>query len=553
MYKHILILPDGREISSGPGTVNAIQSLTLTQAVNAGPELTLGSCCSNLMEATLLTPGGLDIAAGEKLTLLREAADGTRAKLGIFTVETPARPAPNTLKLTGFDSVAGLDKDLTAWLAACTGWPYGIQEFAQLICLECDLTYISEPDLPNGDLLIGPWMVQGVTGRQIMRWLGEITCRFVYADENGSIRLGWYRDSGKTLAPTGANCYFSLNYEDYTVEPIDRVQLQLGSGEAGAPWPPAAPGENTYVLARNPILAACGTQELEARLRAMGSDLAEVDYTPCTVSAPADPQIRPGSILRVLTPQGKTVTAWVMEKISNGRRDTYRCTGSPRRDSLTALYSRPAGLQAAQAALAGLTQSQIFSILTNQGQDQGLFLQDGKVYLNAQYILSGTFAATGEVFLEPGMEEAETIRLHLLGLSPIPQEALSRYDFNGDGEVGISDMLLARQCALGRHSLQDWSGAEKTPVTVTLEPGNPEKALRIRGTNMWGREVEYYLGFTGTNMGRILGDLILTGSIYLGEGAVVDALPAESQPGRILFLKTDTQAPWAPCQCYIGV
>ena len=35
MYKSILILPDGREISSGPGTGTAIRSLTLTQLVNS--------------------------------------------------------------------------------------------------------------------------------------------------------------------------------------------------------------------------------------------------------------------------------------------------------------------------------------------------------------------------------------------------------------------------------------------------------------------------------------------------------------------------------------
>ena len=65
MLKNLIVLPDGTEIFSGEGTVYALQSATITQRVNAGTELTLGSVCANMLEATLLTPeGGLTITTG---------------------------------------------------------------------------------------------------------------------------------------------------------------------------------------------------------------------------------------------------------------------------------------------------------------------------------------------------------------------------------------------------------------------------------------------------------------------------------------------------------
>ena len=41
-----------------------------------------------------------------------------------------------------------------------------------------------------------------------------------------------------------------------------------------------------------------------------------------------------------------------------------------------------------------LTQEQIFNILTNNGQTQGIYLQNGKVYINGSYIKSDSITAS---------------------------------------------------------------------------------------------------------------------------------------------------------------
>ena len=114
MLKSLIILPDGTELSSGIGTVNALRDVKLTQCVNAGTELTLGSVCADMIEATLLTPGGqLNVAAGTEVAFYKVDESGNRTKMGLFTLETPTRPSANTYRLTAYDRVSWLDRDLT--------------------------------------------------------------------------------------------------------------------------------------------------------------------------------------------------------------------------------------------------------------------------------------------------------------------------------------------------------------------------------------------------------------------------------------------------------
>lgn len=170
MEKSVLILPSGREISSGVAGVDAIASITLTQWVNSGQELTPGAVCAAELQAQLITPaGGLQIAAGEELILLREDESGERYPVGIFLTEKPEHPTANTMRLTAYDRVTRLDKDLTGWLAGLHQWPYTLGDFADMVCGECGLE-LAEGSLPNEDLPIQAFSAQGITGRKLLEW-----------------------------------------------------------------------------------------------------------------------------------------------------------------------------------------------------------------------------------------------------------------------------------------------------------------------------------------------------------------------------------------------
>ena len=398
MLRTIITLPDGTEISSGSGSVNAIQNSTFTECVNSGEDLTIGSACASALEVTLITPSGeLSLTAGTEIIAYKD--DGTtRTKVGVFILEKPTRPTANTMKITGYDRISKLDKDLTAWLSGLTGWPYTLTTFAGMVCGACGLTFKAS-DVPNGDFLVYQFTRSSVTGRQIMQWLGETCCRFCRATPEGEIEFAWYTDSGKTITAGGDLYYFQngLSYEDYQTAAIDAVQIRLADGENGALWPEAAEDANSYIITGNPILNLRITEDLEQVLANIKAELEGIRYTPCKVSVPANMDIRAGNTVQITDKNGKTITAYVMTKTQTGQKDTLESTGNRRRDTATAANTKPqsqAAESAAANAFAGMTADQMFNKLTDNGKIQGIFSKNGVWVVNAGVAVIENLIAT---------------------------------------------------------------------------------------------------------------------------------------------------------------
>lgn len=389
MLKTVLVLPDGQEISSGVGTYNAVRRCELTECVNDDTDLSPGSVCANQLRLELITPqGGLPIQAGQVLTLYRQDDAGVRHKLGMFITQTPERSGPNSLTLTAYDRVSLLDTDLTDWLAGLTGWPYGLLEFARLVCDACGLTLKNE-EIPNGTFPVQAFSAQGVTGRDLIRWAGQLAGRFCRADAEGDLEFAWYAPKagavgamtpkeqaitvacreGKTLVVSGgvvagqsgqnlslvapdlvADCadgaltlsvtqhagawYYGrgLRYADYAVASIEKVQLRQTEEDVGAVYPPDAGKGNACTVTGNYLAAAADPVLLQEAVKTLYEQLAGHRYTPCTVTIPASTSIHAGDILPVTDANGRSFVIYVMKKTQSGQVDTLECTGNPRRD-----------------------------------------------------------------------------------------------------------------------------------------------------------------------------------------------------------------------------
>ena len=600
MYKNLLVLPDGTEIFSGSGTKNAIKNIKATQMVNGGEELTIGSACSNMIEAALFTPGGdMNITAGDELTHYKVDAAGNRTKVGLFTVEQPTRPTPNTMKIVGYDRMAKLDKDMSAWLDSLDAWPYSVNTFASMACRACGVTFVEQDGLPNADFPIRQWKKNGATGRQIMRWLGEIVCRFVYADPDGNIRFGWYKDSGKSYTPAGENYFFagSLSYENYQVAPVEAVQIRLADNDSGAVWPMLPDGTNSYIITGNPILTAYVTEDLLTYLDVIAGELAQVTYTPCEVAVRAALDVSAGDIIHITDKNGKTFSTCVMSKITSGQRDTLSSTGSRRRDSTSAANNKSesekmaeteAVAKSAQNAAnekkrvfvsqpvppydvgdlwaqgstgdlmrcktardsgsfvssdwelatkyvdedkAGTiaqnkvnaqTQLDVFNKLTNNGQDQGIYLFDNKLYINATYIKSGKIISEGVAYLPPTYDDCIDMLRSLTFPDRYPPKDF--YDINADGEFDVEDVRLANRVYLGESQMSECAGAIATPVTVTIDPFNAEETIKLEGVNMWGKQIKMSLGVVRSRIPHIDGDCTVSGRFSVGGHLVTPSL-----------------------------
>lgn len=382
MLKTIMVFEDGTQLSSGVTGTNAIQSLTLTQSVNDQQELSLGSVCAAMAEITLITPGGgFTLPAGAEFTLYRENEQGQLYRVGIFRTEKPTRSSANTMKLTAYDRVSLLDQDLTQWLAELDAWPYSLGDFVYKVCQACGLLFVNE-QIPNGSFPVQKFTVQGVTGRQLIRWAGEAAGRFTRATADGNIEMGWYTPTGTvsyaqgnltigyedltvadgsflsdsiTVYDDGAgNVSFTLpvavedlwyyqngfRYEDYQVAPIEKVQLRQTEEDTGTVYPDSAAEGNAYIITANPLLASADARTLSGVAKTLYENLQGVTYSPCKLQLPADLRLGPGAILQLSDGNQKPVTMYVMSRRQTGQRDTLECTGSPRRDSTTAVNNR---------------------------------------------------------------------------------------------------------------------------------------------------------------------------------------------------------------------
>lgn len=419
MLKNLIVLPDGTEIASGLGAKHTIQSTTVTCSVNTGTELTPGSVCSSALEAKFFTPGGnLNISFGTEVSLYKVADDGTRTRVGLYTLEAPERPSKNTYKITAYDRVSWLDRDLTVWLSSLDGWPYSLLTFAQMVCEECLLT-LATSDIPNANFPVNKFPSSKITGRELMGYIGQLAGRFCRATADGEIEFAWYTDSGVTLTPAGDRYFFSLKYEDYQVEKIEAVQIRLADSEYGALWPEKDGGLNSYVISGNPLITVVNSDLLEY-LDVLRREIEYSIYTPCKVTLPANLDIQPGHIVRIVDTNGYLIDTYVMTKTQKGQKETLESTGSARRDSTTAVNNEETSDSelkqyanaAASAAVKNQTQLDIFNKLTNNGAIQGLFIEsDGQIYINASFIKTGSLNAD---LIQSGTMNADLIKAGIL-------------------------------------------------------------------------------------------------------------------------------------------
>lgn len=397
MLKTIMVLPDGTQISSGTGTETAIKSIELAECVNDGTELSLGSTCANMLTVSIISPNGkLTISEGDEIALYREDSAGVRHPAGLYTAQKPERTTANTLKITAFDRVCRLDKDLSQWLVELSDWPYEAYDLARLVCSECGLE-LANSEIPNGNHLVQRFSASGITGRNIMRWVGQIAGRFCRATADGKIEFAWYTNSPVAISTaassglSGAGISFDkygnviiqnaqisadynagdvefsgsvesaffdgdlrisipeeikklsyymngLKYSDYSVQPIRKVQIKNSQDDIGTVWPPNILEEvNTYTISGNYLLTANSADDLVPIAESLYEQLKNISYVPCSVSIPAGFDLHAGSIVKVTDKNGVSFDTYVMSKNQKGQRDHIKCTGSKSRSSSSAV------------------------------------------------------------------------------------------------------------------------------------------------------------------------------------------------------------------------
>lgn len=137
-----------------------------------------------------------------------------------------------------------------------------------------------------------------------------------------------------------------------------------------------------------------------------------------------------------------------------------------------------------------LDSEEIFNRLTENGALQGLYREDGQLYINASYIKSGSiFSEHSKVFFAADYTEEDRARVEqiLLGTITPTTEDYQRYDIWGDGKITQTDMAIVRNMTLGRYG--EWL---KIKWNIAITPSDKDHFIRVF------RVAEYATGETGT-------------------------------------------------------
>lgn len=342
MFKHKILLPDGTVLTSGTGTTNAIRSVKLTEQVSDQDDLAPGAACAACAELELWAPENrLQITQGDVLTLYRvDSAAGSEEQVGIFLAEKPVKSSANVYKVTAYDRMTLLDKDLSPWLREQQGsFPMALTDFIRAVCDQCSVTLADDAltDLPNGSYQIQAFYADDLTGRQLIQWAAQAACRFARMTPAGELTFGWFTSQGLTLTPQ-QYLQGSLEYEDYETAAIDKVQIRQSDSDVGVLYPPDAAGDNALVLQGNLLLTAENAEQIRPIAQSLYTLLQGFRYTPLSVSFYAGADIpSPGTIVKILDAHNRQLTTCVMQRCISGQKVTLTATGNARRDSTTAV------------------------------------------------------------------------------------------------------------------------------------------------------------------------------------------------------------------------
>lgn len=376
MIKHKILLPDGTVLTSGNAITDAIRSVTLTEQVNDETDLCPGAACAACAEIELWAPlNGLAIEQGTEIKLFRmDGASGAEESVGIFLAEQPQKKSANVIKVTAYDRMTLLDKDLSPWLREHQGgFPMSLAAFIRAVCGQCGVSLADGTldSLPNADYQIRAFYADDLTGRQLIQWAAQVACCFSRMTPDGSLSFAWYTEnavtgifpdaaehwvaldlSGQILACADGSIwtygqdtatYYSggLTYEDYKTTPIDKVQIRQSDEDVGVIWPPDAAGTNALVLQGNLMLTTDSTAALQPVAQTVYERLQRVTYTPLEVSLPCTMDMpAPGQIITVADAYGRPLQMYIMQRTITGQKVTLKATGNPRRDGTTAVNSQ---------------------------------------------------------------------------------------------------------------------------------------------------------------------------------------------------------------------
>ena len=277
-------------------------------------------------------------------------------------------------------------------------YPISVRNLVVRICNLCNVPLAAYPSRVNSSYIIpsAPELQQDVTFRNLIQWCAGIMCSNAWIDWNGELNFTWENSvSNADYYSTTANRFSSDIYEnDLTFTGVSYTNTQgvtIISGSAGY----------TLDLTGN-YLAANGLSTILPNVR---NYIINYLYCPFSASVINAPYLWPMDRIQVrdktnitrrclLTNVNFGINSTTELRSKGETAQTNSATAPSGVTNEQAFLVEKATKYAADHAIDSMTQEEIFNKLTNNGAEQALILYNGRLYLNATYINTGTLVAS---------------------------------------------------------------------------------------------------------------------------------------------------------------
>lgn len=318
------------------------ESLTITESVCSSQNLTFGECCASMFEITVADVL-MDLTGKEFMVTVE--VGGYEMAMGIYKVDSFVREQADRRrkKITAYDRMLNFDIDVAGWYQGLT-FPLTLKQFRDSLCSYVGVTQVIS-ELPLDDMQITKTIEQEqLDGRKVLMAICEINGCFGNFDKTGRLTYKFLGTSGlfpsESLYPdeelfpsemTNAETlsYYKqseTHYEDYVVNPIDKVQIRQEEGDVGASY---GPGSNCYVIQGNYLVYGKSAQELLPIAAIVYDQISGRTYRPCQIVGPALPWVEVGDGIICYTTDD-VIETYCLERTMKGIQgimDTYKAQG----------------------------------------------------------------------------------------------------------------------------------------------------------------------------------------------------------------------------------
>lgn len=305
--------------------------IELVRGVCDGDDIVFGKCNSDCFSVTVANLK--EDVVGKEMVVSVTCA-GEKIKLGKFIVNTaPRKTHKNYKKIVAYDRMQLLNVNMASWYKAVlpnTDSAVTLKYFRDSFFAYLGLEQ-TEVTLINDDLVVRKTVdTNEISGIEIMQAVCEINGVFGHFTSEGKFDYISLGENEEMVV--GA---ITADYEEYTVHPINRVQLRQEDGDIGYITGETSEQENAYIVTGNYLLYGMTNDELKVVGDRLLAKIQGITYVPATQELKGSPDARLGSSYMVATSDGSTVTSIILKHTLKGGqalRSTFEAVGNEYRE-----------------------------------------------------------------------------------------------------------------------------------------------------------------------------------------------------------------------------